>query len=547
MKTYIIAILVLILGSSRVLALTDVTGKYLVNAGLTSLDGWDYGDDGYTYTDWKTDGSVPVIEFYHTWSDNPGAAIGNSRNFHLSQTVTLPAGHYRLVVNAFYREGDGTGQNNKAYIFAGDQQQYVVGLWGGALNNYSGSNDLYRAADAFSKDDFLNELDFTLSQSQQITIGLRGYIDTYCSWCIFGPMKLYEYADDDHFEEDRQQLLSTLERFEREYNLTDGTDYGHQTMSAGAWSDLIAAVNAANLALDEKSQTPDYVTARDALVAQMDATDVSLRLFKSYQSMLAGTRAFGISAANTYGASSYSNTDAREQTAIEKLNTAFVNYATKQAADIDASAFLGDNLDFNTPQGGALVAMENVSIHDIAGWDEAYANLDGWCFIENSHADYNGQLYLRCNWTDSPVVLKVQKQRMLPVGKYRLSLSWNSNLSNMKNLSAYILGGKSKTISRNTSSAQTLNYEFEVADSPATFDLVFGFQKKNSGNAPAQILVDNIQLTRLYVVPSAIETVEQEKTGISENEIYDLSGRKLSNSQLPKGLYIINGRKVVVR
>lgn len=382
---------------------------------------------------------------------------------------------------------------------------------------------------------------------------VKSYIITIAALFLCATQML-ALTDAEQLEKDRQQLLAALERFENDYNLQDGTDYSRVTMSATAWNSLIKAVDAASVALDDNSAEPDYITAREALVAQLDATDASLRLFKSYQSMLNGIRSLGLQAANTYSASSYTNTDIKLQSAVEGLNRAFKTYADKQATDIDASVFLGTNLDFNTPQGDKLVASSN--IYDVVGWDEIYSNTDEWCFIQNSNADHDGQLYLRANWTDKAVILKVQKQSMLPEGKYTLSLSWNSDLTNMKNLSTYVLNGRSRTITKKTTTAQTLTYTFEVADSPATFDLTFGFQKKNSGNAPAQILVDDIRLTRLYVEPTAIETVENEKMRYPENEIYDLSGRKItvspisstlspSTSHLKKGIYIINGKKII--
>ena len=184
------AILFAVLGVTTLQAQTDVTSTYMTNAGLTSLDGWTRTD----YTDYKTDGNVPVIEFYHSWSWNAGAAIGNSKEFYFKQSVTLPAGEYRLAVNAFYREGNGNGTNTKAYIFAGEQQKYIVGLSAGALDSYSGGNDLYKAANAFSKGAFSNEFDFTVEEKTTLEIGFKGYIDTYCSWCILGPVKLYQYS-----------------------------------------------------------------------------------------------------------------------------------------------------------------------------------------------------------------------------------------------------------------------------------------------------------------------------------------------------------------
>ncbi len=187
------AILFAMLGVSTLSAQTDVTSTYLTNADLSSLDGWTRTD----YTDYKTDGDANVIEFYHTWSANPGADIGNTKNFYFKQNVTLPAGEYRLAVNAFYREGNGNGTNTKAYIFAGEQQQYIIGLNSGALTSYTGSNDLYKAANAFSQGAFSNAFDFTVEEETSMEIGFNGYINTYCSWCILGPVKLYQYSMDD--------------------------------------------------------------------------------------------------------------------------------------------------------------------------------------------------------------------------------------------------------------------------------------------------------------------------------------------------------------
>lgn len=182
--------------SLTVSAQEDVTSQYLTNADLKSLDGWyiDKSFGGNGYTDWRNNGDVPVIEFYHSWSTNAGIPIGNQKNFQLSQTVTLPAGNYRIAVNAFYREGNGTGANDKAYIFAGEKTQNVIGLSSAGVASYTGSTDLYKAANAFSRGDFSNEFDFTVETEQEITLGFRGYIDTYCSWCILGPVKLYKYS-----------------------------------------------------------------------------------------------------------------------------------------------------------------------------------------------------------------------------------------------------------------------------------------------------------------------------------------------------------------
>ncbi len=883
MKQYILTALLLMGTICPVAARTDITGTYMTNADLHSLSGWSYGDNGYNYTDWKTDGDVPVIEFYHTWGDKAGTAIGSTRNFHFTQTVTLPAGYYRLAVNAFYREGNGNGTNTKAYIFAGSKQQYIIGLGASGVAGYTGSNDLYKAANAFSLGDFSNEFDFHLDSEQSIEIGFRGYIDTYCSWCILGPVTLYEYdagdymsdliakcdmvsdydglipigaysalqtavaekrnasystvgevlqaiddvtelysqadllkepyenykdyrstllqlADDNKYKytdpgtakstfdgavssansaveaattasainaqkaviraaamtfissvtaedgnpfnltflastaaadwqtasglnpaatapswsvpkpdpsmadfvesyteaaggesitgnilyqtvddmpagyytvalyaaasytpgrgslvekctdgqqnitygfagesslslpvahrtslaaedqvpvnlsvqlssagpltfgikktaagsnwhvaqiytityskdpdltvlkadrdalvseaegilagEDadflndvqkgalqdaidkgnaantfddlttvtlttlpaaistakgeisevkanRVQMLAALERFETDYNLADGTDYRRLTMSAKAWTDLLGAVDNVTTALDDVSQASSYGTLKDELVAQMDATDASLRLFRSYKAMVDGTTALGI--AGSYGSDGYMDTDAAQETAIAALNTAFTTYAAAQSADFDVSAFLGANLDFSAAEGALLNGDNSNNIRAVTGWDVSYADADTWTVVQTHQGDNDGKLYMRKNWGSAATSLSVSKLKMLPVGKYRLSVLWNSDLANMTNLSAYKLGEVATVIGEATNGAKTLSYEFEVTGSATPFDLIFGFQKTGSGNTPAQLLADDVQLTALGVNSVLVE------------------------------------------
>ena len=557
LKSFFLVVLALLMTAGSTQAKTDVTAKYLKNASLTSLEGWSYGDGGYNYTDWKTDGDVPVIEFYHTWSNNAGAAIGSTRNFHFTQDIKLPAGHYHLSVNAFYREGNGNGTNTKAYIFAGDKKQYIAGLSASGVAAYSGNDDLHKAANAFAKGDFSNEFDFELSSEQTITIGFRGYIDTYCSWCILGPVTLYEYTEEDLADDaqkaGRDAMVKALERFERNYNLTDGTDYSRLTMSADAWSALIEQVNAVSLAIDDPTRGDEYADLATALNAKMDATDQSLRLFRSYKAMSEGTGALvGHNLVSDYITDSNMDSDDAELQAIDALNDVFIDYARQQTSDFNMGAFLGANLDFNTISNAPLVTREGMTISDIDGWTVDYADLDGWCFIDNGNDSYKNQLYLRCNWTDQPVRLQVSKAAMLPVGNYHLSCRWNSSLQNLTNLSNYRLGETTSTIGKATSSYQTLTYELNIPDRPTDLDLTFGFQKRGSGNAPAQILVDDITLTYDVAGSNIYTAISECPDSQSVPAVYDLQGRRVDAKtadevrNLKKGIYVIQG-KIIIR
>ncbi len=295
-------------------------------------------------------------------------------------------------------------------------------------------------------------------------------------------------------KDNRVLMIAALERFERDYNLADGTDYSRQTMSADAWASLITKVNAVSTALDDVSQATSYGTLKDALIAQMDATDASLRLFKSYKAMADGVCSVcsGITAAD-----SEMDTDDTEQTAITAYNTTFINYALAQDATINMAAFLGDNLDFSAAEGAAL-NTENNNIHAVTGWEVNYADADQWAVIQTHQSDNDGKLYMRKNWGSSATTLTATKEKMLPVGKYTLTFSWNSDLANMTNRSQYKLGDTAIAIGENTNG--TLTYEFEITGTPQPFDLTFGFQKIGEGNTPAQIVVDDVTLT--YTQPT---------------------------------------------
>ena len=300
-------------------------------------------------------------------------------------------------------------------------------------------------------------------------------------------------------KDNRALMLAALERFENDYNLADGTDYRRVTMSADAWATLLTKVNAVTTALDDVSQAANYGTVKDALIAQMDATDASLRLFKSYKAMVEGTTSLNI--AGSYGAGGNMDDDAAETAAITALNTAFVNYALAQDASINMAAFLGENLDFNTAQGtmiagkGNGVDDGNYGIFDLAGWEEICKDYDSNYYIQTANTKASGKLYIRSNWEGNHPTLQVMKQRMLPEGVYKLALSWNSNMENMENKSYYKLGDETVAIGEATTEAKTLEYEFKVTGAAQPFDLSFGFKRTSDGNNPAEIQVDNVTLT----------------------------------------------------
>lgn len=235
-----------LMGVTSMQAKTDVTATYLKDANLASLTGWGNPER----TDWKTDGAVNVVEFWN-WS----------REFTFQQEVTMPAGYYRLAVNAFYRNGgsgDGTN-NNMAWIFAGEQQKNVVALTAmSELSGYAGSNDLYRAATAFSQGKYSNEFDFDLSAETTIKIGFKGTCPN-SGWCILGPVTLFEYTAEDYIADYRAKVTEA----EALYNTP-------------MWAADLAALHAA--VVDESTLTTvdDVKSAVNTLSNAINAANTSI-------------------------------------------------------------------------------------------------------------------------------------------------------------------------------------------------------------------------------------------------------------------------------
>ena len=268
-------------------AQTDVTSTYLTNADLSTVDnGWTYYSAAFKYTDWKTDGDVPVVEFYSQWNSGSPVSI-TQKDFKFSQSVTLPAGYYRLAVNAFYRNGAGDGTNdNKAWIFVKgtdiDKSQNVAALTSAGVGSYTGSNDLYKAANAFSKGDFSNAFDFTIETESAVEIGFQGFFNTSLSWCILGPVKIYKYSLTEYFADYYTQLNG----------LVDKVDTYESRLPASVFNALKAQVSSYDR--DDYSTIDEITTAiatlqtiyseTDALITKAESLGIAMT---SVSSMLA--------------------------------------------------------------------------------------------------------------------------------------------------------------------------------------------------------------------------------------------------------------------
>ena len=86
-----------------------------------------------------------------------------------------------------------------------------------------------------------------------------------------------------------------------------------------------------------------------------------------------------------------------------------------------------------------------------------------------------------------------------------------------------------------------LGVEIYVAEGK---DLTFGIKEPTNGTT--WLVFDNFTLTYTGSVSTSIEGVNTD-SATADNSIYDLAGRKMQTTALPKGIYIQNGRKFIVR
>lgn len=186
-----IAVAILLNGAINASAqtVTDVTSTYLTNADLSSGSGTGWTKTGnWTDNSGTANGTVYVSENYAGW----GAL--DQTDFALTQSVTLPAGLYKIDAYALYR---GTVGNVLLSATSASKTLGSVAVASAGAMSSSGSNDLQKAANSFNQDyAYLNTVYFYLSASTTVTIGYVGTHTEKQQWFVAGPMKLYKYADD---------------------------------------------------------------------------------------------------------------------------------------------------------------------------------------------------------------------------------------------------------------------------------------------------------------------------------------------------------------
>ena len=182
----LLAFCALLLGWSNASAQKDVTSQYITNATLSSLNGWTNVNFNTPVRGNNTTGYA--TECYEGWG-----SVEKSE-YSLTQTITLPAGHYTLVNYSFFREGQAyntDANTSRAYLKAGNNEVLVKTL--GSITAAGYANSQAEGADCFDSKMYRNTLDFTIdADNTEIEIGVYGTFNTEItkSWMILGMFEL---------------------------------------------------------------------------------------------------------------------------------------------------------------------------------------------------------------------------------------------------------------------------------------------------------------------------------------------------------------------
>lgn len=170
----------------------DVTSQYITNADFNNkFEGWtvenfmknDAGEDTFA----KQNLSGNATEAYSGW------ASLTTTEYSLTQKVKLPAGKYKLVVNALFRQKvayNSDETKSLATLKAGSKTVAIKTLGSETLKSYAST--LEEAAGVFTSGMYANEVEFEVTGSGSTEIGIEGTFDEKQSWLAVGGFKLYD-------------------------------------------------------------------------------------------------------------------------------------------------------------------------------------------------------------------------------------------------------------------------------------------------------------------------------------------------------------------
>ena len=137
-----------------------------------------------------------AIEAYAGWGSL------DVTEYSLNQRQYVSAGHYQMRCSGFFRQGekfDTDPATSNAVIYVNEKEVPLATLGSETAVTYA--NSQATAAGVFDADMYVNILDFTLEESQEINFGVKGTFDMPKSWCIIGGIEIVRVDGYDYEKE----------------------------------------------------------------------------------------------------------------------------------------------------------------------------------------------------------------------------------------------------------------------------------------------------------------------------------------------------------
>ena len=449
----------------------DVTSQYLQNADFSDgTTGWSFSTTGGS---WASPEQTPkVVEAYAGWGSLEMTA------FSAKQTVTLPAGSYRLDAYSFYRYGLGYNTaptTSTAELYAGENKKTICTL--ASVERTSYANDKAQAAAEFAGGNYLNSVTFVVSEDNaEIEIGVTGTHEIKQSWFILGPFKLYKYS---------------LEAFKKDYDAVKAqAEALYETpMEATVLDALKAAV------VDDSGFTTsdEYNNAIATLQTALDNAKASVAAYSNLKEALDGVKSFELTLAEDAEAKT------TFQAAIAEVESAYA------AGTITAEEVAGK---IETVNAAFIVAVKAQTAPNsnmsplIVNNDFESGRLDGWtsttgaqnnAIASNKSGDITGKFYE--NWNRDPYSGTMsQTITNLPNGKYTVKIAAFRSGGTGE---VYVFANDGQTLVETDNGVY-----YEATGTVLDGTLTFGLKSVNGGCN--WMGLDNVSLTYMGVDLSAL-------------------------------------------
>ncbi len=226
--------------------------------------------------------------------------------------------------------------------------------------------------------------------------------------------------------------------------------------------------------------------------------------------------------------------------------TTFVNGDFEDTYSVMSGSGVTSDRAIYVPKGWALDygPRDANDFNALAAADKQYSSF----FAGKAQNSKGGQhtLWMRQRWGAS--ILNYYQEVLLEEGKYQLTADLFATDNSSNNTASVYVGGVTRTVSA-LNQWQTVTIDFEA---DGVTPVIIGAKADHKAN---EFICgfDNFVLTLTEAVGVSLtpmDEAESSKFKVQSSKIYTLAGQQIehrtsSNSQLPKGVYIVGGKKVV--